>query len=94
MNQVMMLTMGASAVKSVFRGMLVSVIRKIIRFCGGLMLKLIVMGIVASSLSSLTGIPVFPVQPVISGHSLSFVPTEIDKNRLAGFKEYVRSKFN
>lgn len=93
MNQVWLFGVVASAFRSVVRGALISVIRRFFKWIGGFMMKLLILGILVSTLSNLTGIPTFPVQPVISKGELKFVPAAVDTGKLESFKSYLSQKF-
>lgn len=61
-------------------------------YLGGFMFKLLIMGIFAGTMSGLTGIPLFPVSPVIHNNQLTFEPVKVDERKLNDFKFYIKSK--
>lgn len=73
---------------------IISLSKKLHRYIGGLMFKLLIMGILAGSISNLTGIPLFPVSPVIQDNQLTFVTLKVDEQKLERLKVYIKSKFN
>lgn len=93
MNQIWLVSVFASAFRAVVRGALISFIRGVFRWFGGFMMKLLILGILASTLSNLTGIPTFPIQPVISNDELKFIPATVDSRKLESFKSYLSKKF-
>lgn len=93
MNQMWLVNVFASAFRAVVRGALISFIRRVFRWIGGFMLKLLILGILASTLSNLTGIPTFPVQPVIANNEMKLVPANVDTEKLETFKSYLAKKF-
>lgn len=75
-----------------YSSLLYSLFKIIKKYLGGLMFKLLIMGILAGSISNLTGIPLFPVSPVIQDNQLTFVTLKVDEQKLERFNIYIRSK--
>jgi len=75
-----------------YSSLLYSLFKMIKKYLGGLMFKLLIMGILAGSISNLTGIPLFPVSPVIQDNQLTFVTLKVDEQKLERLKVYIKSK--
>lgn len=93
MLELVMGQIGQSVLKRLLIGTVTSFICNVIRFVGGFMIKLLVMGIIVSTISNLTGVPVFPVYPTIVNKSIKFESTSINQKNYQNFKNYIGSKF-
>jgi hypothetical protein len=72
----------------------IMILKKIHLCLGEVMFKFLIMGILAGTLSNLTGIPLFPVTPIIHENHLYFAPAQIDEKKLDNFNRYIKSLFS
>ena len=56
-------------------------------------MKLFIMGVIATFISGLTGIPICPFSPVIENNKLDIKINKVDEKKLSEFKAYAASKF-